>query len=58
MIRHMAIVSPSDLLHMQLFNEGGQLGSARNSLNDNFEAFVGSELEQYWSALKSTVRKI
>jgi hypothetical protein len=58
MVGHTSIVSPSVLLHMQLFDEGDQLGSARNSLNDNFEAFVESELEQYWSALKLTVRKV
>jgi hypothetical protein len=50
MIGHVTILSPSVLLHKQLFDEGDQLKSARNSLNDNFEAFVESELEQHWSA--------
>ncbi|KAM5350919.1 hypothetical protein ACJ41O_003642 [Fusarium nematophilum] len=52
-VGHMAVVSSSVLLHTLLFGDEEELTTARQELNDNFEALV--ELKQYWPNMESMV---
>jgi hypothetical protein len=52
-VGHMTVVSSSVLLHTLLFGEDGELLSARQRLNSNFELLI--KLRDYWPSVRLMV---